>query len=181
MYINSEKDLEDYICNNMEEFIVFLKEIFGKQQDIEFVGRQVIIGNSRIDLLFKKTRKDSMEYQTYIVVELKYREIEPKDVSQLSKYMNLLYNLDRDERIGKVDICVQGLLLGTGLDSETQEIEMYLDNYTDAEIRFAQINTKVEYDLSNYSRREEFIKNMIIDDRLKTSREVETNGKEEND
>lgn len=40
--INYEKDLEDYICNNQEEFINQLQEIYGK--DIKFLGRQVDIG-----------------------------------------------------------------------------------------------------------------------------------------
>ena len=53
MYINSEKDLEDYICNNIHDFINFLRSIYGKNHNIEFVGRQIVIGDSRMDLLFQ--------------------------------------------------------------------------------------------------------------------------------
>ena len=45
----NERDLEDYICNNQEQFIATLKkEIYGEDCDIEFIGRQVKIGEDNI-------------------------------------------------------------------------------------------------------------------------------------
>ena len=186
MYINSEKDLEDYICENIEGFIKFLNSIYGKDENIEFVGRQVIIGDSRIDLLFKVDNEIEGPYgleksRTFIVVELKFRDTEPKDVAQLTRYMNLLYDLDCDERIGNVQIFVKGLLLSTGLNNDMQEIEMYLDNYSNTDISFAQINTFVHYSPVSYSRKEEYIKNMTIDSRLRKSKEEQNNGEKEDD
>lgn len=183
MYINSEKDLEDYICKNIEDFIEFLNSIYGEDENIEFVGRQVIIGDSRIDLLFKIDNEEEgpcglERNRTFIVVELKFRDIETKDVAQLTRYMNLLYSLDCDERIGNVDVFVKGLLLGTDLNNDMQEIEMYLDNYSNVDISFAQINTSVNYGLSSYIRKEEYIKSMTIDHRLK---EEQNNGEKKDD
>lgn len=54
----NERDLEDYICNNQEQFIATLKkEIYGEDCDIEFIGRQVKIGEDNIaDIDFRTVR-----------------------------------------------------------------------------------------------------------------------------
>lgn len=183
MYINSEKDLEDFICNHLTQFIDFLKSIYGENENIEFVGRQIVIGDSRLDLLFQiqeeagyfETRK------TFIVVELKFRNAEPKDIGQLTRYMNLLYDLEFDERIGATEVIVKGLLLTTGLNNDVQEIQMYLSNYTDADIIFAEIKSDITYNIDSYSRRKEYLEKMTVDSRLRKTREVNTHGEKEND
>lgn len=43
--ILSERDLENYICENQDEFIRQLKSIYGEDNDIKFLGRQVDLGN----------------------------------------------------------------------------------------------------------------------------------------
>lgn len=185
MYINSEKDLEDYICNNLTEFIDFLKSIYGEDEDIEFVGRQIVIGDSRLDLLFQIQEESDKEYfgitKTFIVVELKFRNAEPKDIGQLTRYMNLLYDLEFDERVGSTEVFVKGLLLTTGLNDDVQEIQMYLSNYTDADITFAEIKSDITYKIDSYSRRSEYIEKMTVDSRLRKTKEVKSCGEKEND
>lgn len=185
MYINSEKDLEDYICENIKQFIEFLKSIYGEDQDIEFVGRQIVIGDSRLDLLFQTQGESDNEYfgiiKTFIVVELKFRNAEPKDIAQLTRYINLLHDLEFDERIGATEVVVKGLLLTTGLSNDMQEIQMYLNNHTDADIIFSEIKTDITYKIDSYSRKEDYIEKMTVDTRLRKTKEVKSYGEKEND
>lgn len=175
MIINNERDLEDYICNNIEDFIKFLKSIYGEDEKIEFVGRQIVIGDSRIDLLFQIIDLSEDQYidiaKTFIVVELKFRNAETKDVAQLARYMNLLHDLELDERIGSSEIFVKGILLTTGLGYDMQEIQMYLNNWTDADITFVQLKTNITYQVDKYSRKEEYINTMQIDNRMIDTKE----------
>ena len=190
MYINSEKDLEDYICENIKEFINFLKDLY-KYDDInvekiEFVGRQIVVGDSRFDLLFEIQEKTDDQFvkvsKTYIVVELKFRKAEPKDIAQLSRYLNLLNSLECDERVGTTLINARGILLTTGLNSEMQDIRMYLNDYTNADIKFVHIDTKINFEQDGYYYKNEFLKNMTVDSRLKKiKQEVIECGEEKND
>ena len=175
MYINSEKDLEDYICNNIDEFIEFLKQLYKydnmKVDKIEFVGRQIVVGDSRFDLLFEIQEASADQYfetlKTFIVVELKFRKAEPKDIAQLSRYLNLLNSLECDKRIGSTLVNAKGLLLTIGLNNEMQDMQMYLNGYTDADIKFAHINTKISFKEDCYCYKDEFLKSMPVDKRLK--------------
>lgn len=175
MVINNERDLEDYICDNIEDFIKFLKSIYGEDEKIEFVGRQVVIGDYRIDLLFKTTDIPEDKHlpitNTFIVVELKYRNAETKDVAQLTRYMNLLHELEFDERIGAPEIFVRGILLTTGLCYDMQEIQMYLNKWTDSDITFVELKTDITYQVDKYSRKEEYINTMQIDNRMIDTKE----------
>lgn len=189
MYINSEKDLEDYICSHMKEFIEFLKQLYKcdniNVEKIEFIGRQVVVGDSRFDLLFEIQEKVENPFfevlRTFIVVELKYRQAEPKDIAQLSRYLNLLNSLECDERIGSTFVNTKGILLTNGLDNETQDIQMYLNDYTNADIKFVHINTNISFEQDEYYYKDEFLENMTVDSRLKITKEETANGKKEND
>lgn len=189
MYINSEKDLEDYICKNIDKFIDFLKQLYKYDninvEKIEFVGRQVIVGDSRFDLLFEIQEKIEDPFfevsRTFIVVELKYRQAEPKDIAQLSRYLNLLNSLECDKRIGSTLVNTKGILLTNGLDNETQDIQMYLNDYTNADIKFVHINTNISFEQDGYYYKDEFLENMTVDSRLKITKGETTNGKKEND
>lgn len=190
MYITTEKDFEDYICENIDEFIQFLKEIYKFDnfdvKKIKFVGRQIIVGDARFDLLFETQETSNDPYikikRTFIIVELKYRKAEPKDIAQLSRYLNLLNTLECDERIGSTLINVRGLLLTTGLNNEMQDIQMYLNDNTDADIKFAHIETKINYKEDRYSYKDEFLEKMAVDIRLKNiKQEVIKDGKKEDD
>jgi hypothetical protein len=190
MYINSERDLEDYICNNMEEFIIFLKNLYRNEkidvEKIEFIGRQIVVGDSRMDLLFLVEDKSDDKFfeilKTYIVVELKFRNAEPKDIAQLSRYMNLLKALECDERIGKTLVDTKGILLTQGLNDEMQNIQIYLNNYTNADIKFVSLKTEVTFKEDSYSFIGDYIDKMSVDNRLKkVKQEVNESGEEKND
>ena len=162
-----------------------MKSIYGEDENIEFLGRQIVIGDSRLDLLFQIENIHENEYidisRTFIVVELKFRNAEPKDVAQLSRYMNLLRDLEFDSRIGGAEVSVNGILLTTGLNSDMQEIQMYLNSYENNNIIFAEIQTKLNYQVDNYSRKEEYIQRMNIDNRLRKTKGVKECGEEKND
>lgn len=184
MFISSEKDLEDYICNNLEEFILFLKSILGENAEIDFLGRQIEIDGNRIDLLFRtKWENKDITYKryTFLVVELKYRNAESKDIAQLSKYMNLIRDIGDilNEKYKSDDIDVMGLLLTSGLNNEVQEIQMNLDSIGTNDIYFASYNTNISYSMDSYTRREEYKNKITYDNRflLKEGKEC---GKKEN-
>lgn len=190
MYVNSEKDLEDYICNNIDEFIKFLQGLYIDEnlnvENIEFVGRQIVVGDSRFDLLFEIQEKIDNEFfeieRTFIVVELKFRKAEPKDIAQLSRYLNLLKSLECDKRVGSTFVEVKGILLTEGLNAEMQDIQMYLNDYTNTDIKFVHINTNINFEEDNYSYKSEYLENMSVDKRLRNvKQEVITNGEKEND
>lgn len=185
MLVNSEKDLEDYICENLDDFIKFLQSIYQEEKQIEFVGRQVVIGDSRLDLLFQIEETFEEDYinttKTFIVVELKFRKAEPKDIAQLSRYMNLLYDLEFDSRIGDAEVFVRGLLLTTGLNEDMQEVQMYLNKHEDANITFATIKSNITYLVDSYHRREEYIQKISVDSRLRKTKEVKECGEKKND
>lgn len=190
MYVNSEKDLEDYICNNIDEFIKFLQGLYIDEnlnvENIEFVGRQIVVGDSRFDLLFEIQEKIDDEFfeieRTFIVVELKFRKAEPKDIAQLSRYLNLLKSLECDKRVGSTFVEVKGILLTEGLNAEMQDIQMYLNDYTNTDIKFVHINTNINFEEDNYSYKSEYLENMSVDKRLRNvKQEVITNGEKEND
>ena len=92
---SSEKDLENYICENQENFIDCLKEIYGEDNNIKFLGRQVDLGNREniADLIYYYDDiLGNEKYRTFVIVELKNRKLQPRDLSQLSRYINLLQN-----------------------------------------------------------------------------------------
>ena len=191
MYIYSEKELEDYICEHIDDFIDFLKQLYKSDKintdNIKFVGRQVTVGNSRFDLLFETQEEiDNEDFdtcKTFIVVELKFRETEPKDIAQLSRYLNLLSLLNYKEEMPKTTLIkAKGILLTTGLNDETRDIQMYLNYHTNTDIKFAHIEAKVNFKQDNYFYNIEYLKNMTIDNRLKDiKKEVIECGEKTND
>jgi len=121
-----ERALEDYICDHIEEFKKSL-EVFG-HKNLVFVGRQIVIGEeNRADLLFYSERKGELSGtadREYVVVELKGREIELRDVAQVSRYMNALYYalaVD-EEKNQKYAHRVYGVLAGTGVQKEAAQV-----------------------------------------------------------
>lgn len=174
MFVNSEKELEDYICKNIEQFKTFLKQIYKYNKNIDqinFIGRQINLNGYYADLLFDSVveeiidEEQDLKYKTrtFIVIELKFRNLKPNDLSQLCKYLNLLerYNSDDD-----CEINTKGILLGIDLDNETQEIQMYFDYITDDRIKFCDIKTNLSFQESNYNYTEEYASNLKYDRRL---------------
>lgn len=172
MYINSEKSLEDYICSNIASFISNIKaEIYEyRDKDIKFLGRQVRIGGQIADLVFyyDDLIDEDIGYKerTFIIVELKYRICETKDVAQLSKYINLFNELNFKECCEGIGFNTRGILIGFDLDDNTQEIEMMLDNLDENKINFMKINIKCTFSKISYSHVDEYIENLEIDNRI---------------
>lgn len=74
------------------------------------------------------------------------------------------------------------LTLNMQINETTDKYVKEIYDYTDADIKFVHINTKVAFEQDNYSYKDEFLKDMTVDKRLKRiKQEVIECGKEEND
>lgn len=160
--INSERDLENYICENQEDFINVLKETMDIGENINFIGRQVKLGNDNIcDLLYE------FEYdkksKNFIVVELKFRELETKDLAQISRYISVLNDkLEMKDEQG-IGATIYGVFVSFGLSREMMEIESAnLLNY----IYFIKIEDKISYIAENYYKSPQYIQNIELDERI---------------
>lgn len=175
--INSEKELEDYICEHQEEFIKKLKELYDINEELKFVGRQVYVGEHNIaDLIYCYTTKEEIpvgeiETKNFIIVELKYRMLEAKDLAQISRYITTLeekyYSGDVLSNSGK-EINVFGVLLGFGLDENMQEIQIFLDCFEqyESKIKFISVKNCFNYQFPNYTHADEYIEHLKLDNRI---------------
>lgn len=126
----SERFIEDYICEHQEEFIDTLKnKLFGEDEEIKFVGRQVKVGEKNIiDLLYYYDwiEPDSNNVLTtdrhYVVVELKNRRLEAKDLSQIGRYIRVLKGKFDSYEKDNFKIHCEGILAGTELSKELAEM-----------------------------------------------------------
>ena len=169
--IDSEKSLEDYICNHQEKFIAILKTNMNEKDcDIKFLGRQVRLGNDNIaDLIYyyeKLTTYEEIEMneRIYIIVELKYRSLEPKDLAQLSRYMNILEKkLQSEEKYQeKYENFVRGVFVSFGENKEMQDISMRdIDN-----ISFISFECDLIFRNDDWDYKEEYLNEIKLDDRL---------------
>lgn len=160
--INSEKDLEDYICENQEEFIDTLKTILGIDETINFIGRQIKLGNENIcDLLyeFEYNEKD----KNFIIVELKFRELETKDLAQISRYISILNDkLEMKDEFG-IGATIYGVFVSFGLSREMKEVESaHLLDF----IYYIKIKQKLYYEEEKYSKNPEYIEKIELDERI---------------
>ena len=157
--INSEKELEDYICNHQEEFIEKLKNIY-KVKNIKFVGRQVKIGRENIaDLVYIMKPKDEYPIQELIIVELKYRKLLCKDLSQIMRYITTLK--EKDEYINFEDI--NGCFVSFGCSDEMMDISKELEE----KIKFISLECKFDFEEESYRYSDEYLKEIELDQRLK--------------
>lgn len=168
--ILSEKELEDYICNNQKEFIKELKGVYGKDKDIKFIGRQVRIGENNIaDLVYyyDTDKSDRVPFKTrnYIIVELKYRKLTAKDLAQISRYMSLLREkiYSEEKMFQEYESFVYGLFVSFGQDDLMQEIMINFDTNT---IDFLTINSNISFEKECWSHSENYIKNIELDKRI---------------
>ena len=134
--ISSERQLEDYICDNQKDFIKTLRGLYGEDKDIQFVGRQVRIGSKNIaDLVYAFEDKEK-KIITFVIVELKFRLIEPNDLAQLARYMGTLKDkVDRDAKYYDYTTYVLGLFVSFGENELLREMM--------ASYRFSSINVSV--------------------------------------
>ncbi len=161
--INCEKDLEDYICYNQQEFINKLEEIYGK--DIKFLGRQVDIGkrDNIADLVYYQESFDDIRYLRFIIVELKFRPLVAKDLAQLCRYMILLERkMLEDEKYYGVDLSVQGLFVSNGMDNDMDIISMM----NIPEISYLDIKQSLIFNEVNINYKEEYIQKLELDKRI---------------
>lgn len=77
----SEKALKEFILESVEDFLLELGVGFA------FIGSEYKLGRYRCDLLFFNT-----ELLSYIVIELKIRELRPTDIGQINHYMKYIDN-----------------------------------------------------------------------------------------
>ena len=176
--INSEKDLEDYICNNQEEFIEAIKNTFYslKDKEIKFVGRQVNIGkDNRADLVYcyedkvidPNVNEIMIDDLNYIIVELKFRKLELEDLGQISRYMSTLKRKINDDlkRENDIKYCgnIFGLFVSFGLSNSFQEV--YIADLLER-IGYITIEAQLEFFNESYSKKEEYIKNLELDSRI---------------
>lgn len=179
--INSERELEDYICDNQDDFIKKLKEIYNIKEKISFVGRQVHIGENNIaDLIYYYETNDKIKneegkvidkinFKNFIIVELKFRELTSSDLAQISRYMTIFKDkMQNDEYYHKHNVRVYGILVGFDLDNNMQEIQIFLRNFVENEdcIKFIIIKSNITYEPVNYLHTDKYIKNIKLDERL---------------
>lgn len=163
--IQSEKQLEDYICEHQSGFIYSLQETLA-EKDIKFVGRQIKIGKDNIaDLVYYydlKNNEIDETVRTFIVVELKYRELTTKDLSQIARYMSVLKEkIERENNNYIYDVI--GIFVSFGLDENMQEIdicEMCQNVY------FMQIKDVLHFEREIWSHKDEYINSIELDNRL---------------
>lgn len=158
--INNERELEDYICNNQDKFIMKLKEIYD-EENIEFIGRQVKIGKENIaDLMYIIQKSNGVDYfKELIIVELKFRELMCRDLSQIMRYICTLK--EKDEYANFDDI--YGCFVSFGCSNEMMDISKELNE----KIKFISLESKLDFMEENYSYSEDYLKNVELDQRLK--------------
>lgn len=157
--ISSEKELEDYICNHQEEFIEKLKKIYNVK-NIEFVGRQIRIGNDSIaDLVYIMKPNEEYPIKELIIVELKYRELFCKDLSQIMRYITKIK--EKDEYINFED--VNGCFVSFGCSDEMMDISKELEE----KIKFISLECKLDFKEEKYRYSDEYLKEIELDERLK--------------
>ena len=169
---NYEKELEDYICNNQENFINSLKELFFTNEKIEFIGRQIKIGNNNIvDLLYyydEKPKnppyKDYFE-RNFIIIELKKGEINTTHINQIARYITTLAD-KLSYKVCEGMINVYGVLLGEKLNKDTEELSMFLRDYANDTIKFMEYNYDLKYNSIDLSYKDEYLNQLKLDDRL---------------
>ena len=84
----SEKALKEFILDSIEKFLLELGVGF------TYVGSEYKLGRYRCDLLFFNT-----ELLSYVVIELKIRELRPTDIGQINYYMKYIDNNIKKEYI----------------------------------------------------------------------------------
>lgn len=166
----NERDLEDYICNNQEQFIATLKEeIYGENCDIKFIGRQVKIGEDNIaDLVYYYeffNEDKQITERHYIITELKFRKLKTNDLAQISRYMSCLSEkLITEAKYWKYENIVTGVFVSFGEDELMQEI--LINNSIQEDISFLTINTNIDFRTVTWGRKDEYINNLKLDERI---------------
>lgn len=112
-----EKDLEEAIINNLEDFILELGKGFA------FIGRQVRIHTEKenyyIDLVFY-----NYILKCFVLIDLKLGKITHQDIGQMDMYLRLYDNFKKVEG----DNSTIGIILSTDTDSDLARYSILNDN-----------------------------------------------------
>lgn len=82
----SESALKEFILNRIEEFLLEIGYGFA------YCGSEIKLGKHKCDLLFY-----NIEFQRYVVIELKIRKLKAEDVGQIHLYKNYIdLNMKKD-------------------------------------------------------------------------------------
>lgn len=166
MYIQSEKELEEYIIKNNKYFMNVLKDIYETKEEIKFVGNQVRLGNIICDMLYyfdSKIIDSDIEYTTrnFIIIENKFRQAEPKDIAQISKYMATIRDKIGQDYPYLVEVYGIIVSLGCNLDMQNVLINDALNN-----IKMLSADFNIGFYEESWSFKDEYINNTKLDDRL---------------
>ena len=96
----SEKALKKFILEKIEEFLLELGYGFA------FIGSEIKLNNYRCDLLFF-----NYELNSFVVIELKIRKLNPRDIGQIKYYMGYIDNYLKKDYMNNtigVILCKEG-------------------------------------------------------------------------
>lgn len=162
--INTERELENILCSDIDYLKGTLENTFDLD-NVEFVGRQVRIGNDNIcDLVFiscvEETIPDNKKitHKDIIIVELKNRKLKCHDLAQLKRYMCILEEKDNYKNFENV----YGCFISDGCDEEMKNICKKEDN-----IKFLKTHYTLTLSEEGYSYNDEYLDGLEYDERLK--------------
>ena len=111
----SEKALKGFILNSIEKFLLELGVGFA------FIGSEYKLGRYKCDLLFFNT-----ELLSYVVIELKIRELRPPDIGQINYYMKCIDNNIKKEYMNNT----------VGIIMSKENNEIVIEYITDERVLF---------------------------------------------
>ena len=148
MFIKNERTMEDFIQAD-ESFNKYIEDIYSLK-NVKLLGRQVHIGDGNIiDLLYEGVGNapHNDKSKCLIIVELKCRDLEMNDLSQISRYKCVadayLYKIIDKRNYQNFE--VYALLVGTGL---TLDFAHFMNGglYDDYYFKVMLIKTNVIYE-----------------------------------
>jgi RecB family endonuclease NucS len=120
-----EKDIEDYVCERLED-------LFG--EEYYFIGRQIDIGVGVIDVLMYDSATDEI-----CVVEIKNQTICNNALAQIMRYIQGLYDYFYDTEYEFDVQGIKGILLGPDMKEDTRTALRMVDQ----SIEYHEINVEI--------------------------------------
>ena len=117
------------------------------------------IGNENIaDLVYLSRPNENYPIEELIIVELKFRELQCKDLSQIARYICVMQEKDEYQNFEKV----YGCFVSFGCSQEMKDVtKLYED------IKFLNIKCNIEFNEEIYHYTDEYLNEITLDDRLK--------------
>ena len=89
MFVQSERDLENYIFEHIDRFKGFLGTIYGEDKEFSFIGRQVNVCGKFIDLLFDFWENPNtacpLETRTFVAVSYTHLDVYKRQMLRFSR------------------------------------------------------------------------------------------------